>query len=231
MNIQGNMKFRTPTTAILAVCTSALLLTGCLTGSDSSSVSSRESGSGTADNTNRAPSISGNPPSAVLAGEAFSFTPDASDPDGDNLTFSIENRPGWATFDTRTGTLSGTPTMANIGSFNGIRISVSDAQESASMPDFSVEVMQTGPASITLSWSAPTQNEDGSALTDLAGYKLFYGRSSGEYTNVVQIDNPSVTTFVVENLAPATYYFAAKSFNASGIESAFSGEVVRDLHL
>lgn len=192
---------------------------------------SMEDSSGATETTNRAPSISGNPPSAVLVGEAFSFTPNASDPDGDDLTFSIENKPAWATFDTRTGTLSGTPTMANIGSVNGIRISVTDAQNSVSMPGFSVEVMQVGPVSTTLSWSAPIENEDGSALTDLAGYKLFYGRTSGEYTNVIRIDNPSVTTYVVENLAPATYYFAAKSFNTAGVESEFSGEVVRDLPL
>ncbi len=230
MNKQGNIRLRASTPAILALCTSALFLTGCLTGSEGV-IPDPENGSGTADGGNRAPFISGNPPSAVLAGDTFSFTPNASDPDGDRLTFSVENKPSWATFDTQTGALSGTPTMADIGPVNGIRISVSDAQESVSMPDFSVEVMQVGPASTTLSWSAPTQNEDGSTLTDLAGYKIFYGRTSGEYTNVIEIDNPSVTTYVVENLAPATYYFAAKSFNSSGTESAFSGEVVRDLLL
>ena len=101
-----------------ALLTTALLLSGCLSGSEESAsvsvVDDPPSG-------NSAPVISGIPPSAVRVGEAYSFTPQASDPDGDALIFSIENLPSWAAFNTSIGQVSGTPTLADIGSHTNIR--------------------------------------------------------------------------------------------------------------
>src|SRR4030095_3632239 len=74
------------------------------------------------DAANRAPSISGSPPTAVVAGNVYSSRPTASDPDGDTLVFAIDGRPSWASFDTQTGRLSGTPTAA--GTHSGIAIRV-----------------------------------------------------------------------------------------------------------
>ena len=62
------------------------------------------------------------------------------DTDGDSLTFSIENRPSWAVFNEETGTLAGTPGAADVGTAEGIVISVSDGNESASLPPFSITV-------------------------------------------------------------------------------------------
>lgn len=76
----------------------------------------------------------------------------------------------------------------------------------------------------TLSWTPPTQNEDGSALVDLAGYEIYYGTASGDYPNVIEILNPSVTTYVVENLSAGEWFFSATAINESGVESAFSNE-------
>ena len=126
--------------------------------------------------------------------------------------------------------LTGTPTLGDVGSFTNIRISVSDGQASASLPGFRIDVSQVSLGSATLSWTAPTQNEDGSALTNLAGYKIYYGRSSGTYSNEVRIDNPGVTSFVVENLSPDTYFFAATALNSAGAESRFSGEAVKTVN-
>ncbi len=179
---------------------------------------------------NGAPTISGNPAAAVQLGETYSFTPTASDPDGDSLTFSIQNKPSWADFDTATGRISGTPTLGDVGLHSNIRVTVSDGQANASMAAFAIDVTQVGTVSTTLSWSAPSLNEDGSSLTDLAGYKIYYGTSSRNYTNQIRIDNPSVTTYVVENLSPATYYFAATAFNSAGEESRQSAEAVRTLN-
>lgn len=98
-------------------------------------------GGGTPPPTNSAPTISGSPADSVTVGERYSFTPTASDPDGDALTFSIENSPIWATFDTTTGTLSGDPTAGNVGSIDDIVISVSDGRLSDSLSTFSIAVM------------------------------------------------------------------------------------------
>lgn len=84
-----------------------------------------------------------------------------------------------------------------------------------------------GNASVTLSWTPPTQNEDGSVLTDLAGYRLHYGTRQGEYDTTIGIDNPSVSTYVVEGLDPGTYYFVASSYTTSGIESRYSNVAVK----
>lgn len=84
-----------------------------------------------------------------------------------------------------------------------------------------------GFGSATLSWTAPTQNTDGTALTDLAAYKFYYGTSSGDYSDMVRVDNPGITTYVIDNLAPATYYFVATATNDAGIESRFSNEVTK----
>src|SRR6185503_17786152 len=58
---------------------------------------------------NEAPTISGTPPGSVVAGQAYSFTPSARDADNNPLTYSIVNKPTWATFSTSTGRLNGTP--------------------------------------------------------------------------------------------------------------------------
>jgi hypothetical protein len=165
-----------------------------------------------------------------LVSEFYDFAPNASDPDGDSLTFTITNKPNWARFDSRTGRLSGQPTLGNVGSISNIVISVSDGKASRSLRAFSVTVSQAALGNVTLSWVAPTQNADGSALTDLAGYKIFYGTSSGTYDHEIRLDNASMTTHVVDNLVPDTYYFAATSFNSSGVESEYSGEAVRTVN-
>lgn len=171
---------------------------------------------------NRSPVISGTPPTSVNAGAAYSFRPTASDPDGNTLTFSIANRPAWASFSATTGQLSGTPTAANVGTYSNIVISVSDGTTSVSLGAFSIAVNQVSLGSATLSWTAPTQNTDGSSLTDLAGYRIYYGTSSTSLTQTVQVGNAGVTTYVIENLSPATYYFAVKAYSSTGAESGNS---------
>ncbi|MCP4409787.1 MAG: fibronectin type III domain-containing protein [Gammaproteobacteria bacterium] len=77
----------------------------------------------------------------------------------------------------------------------------------------------------TLSWVPPTSNEDGSPLNDLAGYKVYYGTSPGSYPNVIDVANPGIASYVVENLSPNTYYFVITAYNSSGDESVPSNGV------
>lgn len=76
----------------------------------------------------------------------------------------------------------------------------------------------------TLTWTAPTENTDGTALTDLAGFKVFYGATSGNYSVEFTINDPNVTTTIVTPLTPGLWFFATKAFNAIGTESDFSNE-------
>jgi len=80
---------------------------------------------------------------------------------------------------------------------------------------------------MTLSWTPPTQNSDGSVLTDLAGYNIYFGSSQGNYPNRVGIDNQSISTYVIENLLPDTYYVVATSLNSQGVESTYSNVAVK----
>ncbi|MDH5694501.1 MAG: putative Ig domain-containing protein, partial [Gammaproteobacteria bacterium] len=60
---------------------------------------------------NNTPTISGTPPTTVIAGQYYEFIPGANDVDSDPLSFTITNKPLWASFDSITGALSGTPTV------------------------------------------------------------------------------------------------------------------------
>ena len=157
-----------------------------------------------------------------MQGTVFEFVPTANDPDGDPLVFSVANLPRWATFDSATGRIRGTPGAGDLGPYAGITISVSDGTLTASLPAFDLNVVATATGSATLSWQAPTQRTDGSSLTDLAGYKIYWGQSQGNYPNSVTIDNPGVSTYVIEQLTPATWYFVATAFDSKGVESQFS---------
>lgn len=179
--------------------------------------------------TNSPPVISGSPASEVVANQLYSFTPTATDADQDPLQFGVANKPGWAAFDTSTGKLSGTPADANVGVYNDIRITVTDGMASDSTDPFAIAVVQTTNGSVTLSWTAPTENEDGSLLTDLAGFRIYYGIASGQYEQEMEIGSAGTLTAVIENLSPGTWYFAATAFTESGLESALSNEVQRSI--
>ena len=201
-------------------------LFGCLnsaeSGSEQHGIGANEHVSG-----NSVPTIHGDPSPGVMFGEKYVFEPSAIDADSDTLSYNIQNKPAWALFDAVTGAISGQPTIGDVGVYENIVISVSDGKSSISLPAFSITVSQSALGAVTLSWFAPTRNSDGTPLQDLAGYKIYYRRSPGTYDYVVRIDNPGITTYVIEQLSPATYFFNATSFNTSGVESSFSEEVMR----
>jgi hypothetical protein len=155
-------------------------------------------------------------------GVAYSFTPTASDANGDALTFSITNKPSWATFSTSTGKLSGTPSAT--GTFSNVQIAVSDGKVLTLLPSFTITVSSgsstTGAAS--LSWTPPTRNTDGSTLTNLAGYKISYGTSSSSLSKTITIANAGISSYVVDGLTSGTWYFSIKAYTSVGTESAAS---------
>ena len=78
--------------------------------------------------------------------------------------------------------------------------------------------------SATLTWDPPTTNADGTPLTDLSGYKLYYGTASRSYAQNVNVGN--VTTYTVNNLTDGiTYYFAVTAYDTANNESSYSNEV------
>src|SRR5579871_3193212 len=173
------------------------------------------------------PTIGGTPPTTVAAGSTYSFTPTASSPrSGATLTFSISGQPSWASFNTANGQLTGTPTANDIGTYANITISVNDGTASASLAAFTITVQAGSTSSVTLTWTAPTTRTDGSALTNLAGYNIYYGNAVGNYTTKVPVPGTSTLTYVITNLPTgATYYFVATAYDLNGIESAYTNPV------
>ena len=159
---------------------------------------------------NTAPKISGTPIKSINASSAYNFQPTASDANGDKLTFSISNRPSWASFSTSTGKLAGTPTAAQVGTYSGIAIRVSDGKASASLPTFSIAVVQNSNGAVTLSWTPPTQNTDGSVLTNLSGYRIHYGTSPSALNQTITLNNAGLTAYMVQNLSPSDLLLCAQ---------------------
>ena len=141
MNILNQCAIRFTALAVM------VSLGGCLSSDDSATAAAPNPVAPS----NSAPTISGTPSSSVLMGEQYSFTPSASDADNDPLTFDVQGEPDWLTINSGTGALTGTPTLADVGSYSGIVVSVSDGSASASLPQFSVDVVQEAPSN-----SAPT---------------------------------------------------------------------------
>jgi hypothetical protein len=174
---------------------------------------------------NNAPVISGTPPTSVTAGSAYTFQPTASDADSDTLTYSIQNMPNWATFNSSTGRLTGTPQAAAAGVYSNIVISVSDTKDTDSLAPFSITVTAPANGSATLSWAAPTTNTDGSTITNLAGFRIQYGTSATALTQTIEVSNPGIATYVVSGLSSGNWFFAVRAYNTSGAESANSSVV------
>jgi hypothetical protein len=215
---------------IRTACCSALMLAalaGC-GGGGSSSTSPTSLASGTApavqsSNKSTQLSVSGTPQASVSAGQAYSFTPSVSDASG-TVTFSIQNAPRWASFNASTGQLSGTPQAGDAGTYADVLISVSDGNTTAALPAFTITVAEANSAggSADISWTAPTTNTNGSTLTDLAGYDIYYGTSASSLTQKVQVTNVGLTNYVISGLTRGTWYFAVAAYTTAGAESSLS---------
>ena len=175
---------------------------------------------------NQSPTIYGDPPTVVTAGQSYSFNPSASDPDGDDLSFSIDNRPGWASFNSSNGRLTGMPGEGEVGTTASITIEVSDGQANDSLSAFQIQVQSAGSGTGTasLSWNPPTERTDGSPLTNLAGYRIHYGNARNAYDRLINVNNPGIASYVVDGLSDGTWYFAVTAFTSDGLSSDYSNE-------
>ena len=178
---------------------------------------------------NESPMISGAAPVSVIEGSQYQFSPTASDPDSDSLTYSASGLPGWAAFDPSTGSVTGSPSAADLGTYDSIVISVSDGLATVSLAPFSIDVVASAVGAATVSWVPPTVNTDGTPLTALAGYKIYWGQDIDELENFVTLENPGITTYVVDQLSAGTWYFSATAFDLAGLESDFSNMAAKTI--
>jgi hypothetical protein len=80
-----------------------------------------------------------------------------------------------------------------------------------------------------VSWIAPTENTDGSPLTNLAGYRVRYGLSVGRLAVSADVPNPGTTSIRIEGLGAGTWYFTVSAYTNVGVEGAQSAAVSKTI--
>jgi putative Ig domain-containing protein/fibronectin type III domain protein len=180
----------------------------------------------------------GAPPSSVAVNRYYGFQAWATDNTGRAVTYSIRNKPAWATFDTKYGHLYGVPTTASVGTYSSIVISATDGLTTASLPAFNIAVTGTGTSTsgggstggtttsgtgaATVHWNPPTANTNGSTINNLSGYVISYGTNSKALSTTVKLTNPGLTSYMITGLSRGTYYFAVSAYNSAGQTSSLS---------
>ncbi len=83
------------------------------------------------------------------------------------------------------------------------------------------------PNTIILSWIAPAEREDNSALSlsAIAGYKIYYGATQGQYSDNITINDGTAVDYTFTGLPGDTYYFVVTTVDTEGRESQYSSEV------
>jgi hypothetical protein len=191
------------------------LLFGCGGGDDDAA----STGGGGGGGGGQSWSISGTPPTQIIEGRPFSYTPAVNNPQGVALTFSAVTLPSWASLSASSGTISGTPGAGTVGTYS-ISIRVTDGTYTYTSPSYSVQVVATATGSASLSWIPPTSYTDGAPMTP-ASYKVYWGASQGSYPNVVSVSG-GLSSYVVDQLTPGTWYFVVTALDQAQVESVFS---------
>lgn len=109
-----------------------------------------------------------------------------------------------------------------------LRINGTDADGSELVSIREIEAYGTGGSvgtALTIQWRAPTKNEDGSTLVDLAGYTLYALRDGDIMPYAVQVPQPGLTAYTFQGLTPGLWHLYAQSYNKSGVSSELSRSV------
>ena len=154
---------------------------------------------------NSAPTISGIPAATVSENELYYFTPQATDSENDLLTFSISNKPSWASFDTSSGTLSGTPVNTDIGYYGDITISVADEYSIVSLPVIGIDV-----------FAAEIEPPVNPQLNQITGYSIFMGTSHDNISLETNVTIGSNLTNSKDILSTESYYFSIIAVDSNG---------------
>jgi hypothetical protein len=178
---------------------------------------------------NRPPVIGGSPGTSASVGQSYTFTPTASDPDGNTLSFSVANLPAWATFNSANGTVTGTPAAAHVGTHSNIIITVNDGRVSTNLAAFAINVVAQSNGTALITWTPPTENTDGSTLANLEGFYVEYGRSADQLDQRIDVTNQGLTSYTVSNLASGTWHFAVVAYTNAGDTSALSNVATKTI--
>ena len=158
------------------------------------------------ENGNEAPEISGTPSINVDENSTYAFTPTAVDADGDNFTFTIINKPSWATFNTATGALTGTPSFDDAGTYNEVTIAVTDDIEADTLATFNITVLNVNRAP-SATFSNFNTDEDLTYAGTLSGIDL-----DGDSVSYIKVNEPTYGTVAIDANGSFLYTPLANSF-------------------
>jgi hypothetical protein len=209
-----------------------LFLAGCWDSSGTDSANAGGSNTAPATAATAAPSsprasitMEGIPSATATVGERYSFQPTVVS-SGAGISFTVTGLPSWLALNTSTGALDGTPAASDQGTTGHIIITASTAGASATTTPFTIRVQPAATSttvSVKLSWAAPTENTDGTPVTELAGYHIYYGTNPTELTLSASVAGAASTTYVVGDLpSGGTYYFSVVAYNSAGVDSGQS---------
>jgi len=164
--------------------------------------------------------ITGTPPLSISVGSMYYYNANTTGGSGNTVTFSIQNRPSWATLNPATGELRGTPTTA--GTYSNVIIGASDGQSYVTAKPFSIVVGGTGTSTTvaaTITWAAPTNNTDGSSFDNPAGFVIHYGTTASALSQSVTIGSYNARSYTLTGLTKGqTYYFSVAAINTMNME-------------
>lgn len=86
----------------------------------------------------------------------------------------------------------------------------------AESPTSTPNQVTVGFGTASLSWTPVTTDTNGMPLSDLAGYKIYYGPSPSDMTTPIVVADPSAVAYLVGNLAPGTWYFTVAAYTSGG---------------
>jgi hypothetical protein len=119
--------------------------------------------------------------------------------------------------------------MALVGCGGGGGSADSASSASGDTPPPVTPAPVTGSGAIGLAWDAPQTRADGTPLTNLAGFRIYYGTASGNYSQVVSINGASTTSYTIENLPAGRYYLVLKAVDANSNESVATAELSKTI--
>ena len=195
-------------TAIIIACS----LIGCLTATSDKLGDS---------NSNQAPTYKDVSNHLVEAGETVFIELHASDPEEKPLNYSVYNMPTWLSLNPSTGTITGTPSLQDIGLYEGIKIDIRD--NITSVGPFFIQVEEEL-FDVNISWSQVTEDINNDAINNIAGYKIYMEESSARFNSIITVEGSTETSFTIKRLAPSSYTFTMTAYLTSGLESKSSSE-------
>ncbi len=172
---------------------------------------------------NDLPTLTGTPATTATPDVLYTFAPGASDVDGSALSFAIQNKPSWATFDSSTGVLSGTPVAGDYGPYNDIVISVTAGTDTLSLPLFAIYVEDNAkPVALDISGGVfnDAQSVELACLDGGSGCQAIYYTLDGTaptlnsllYTGPISISSSAVLNYVAVDRAGQFSSVVTKNF-------------------